>query len=88
MDFDEVFREEQLRKDEMDVKNSYDFWLNRIHQQIEYESLEVSYIDDLKMINEMFEMIIEAFLSDKKVDFINHSNYPIDLVRNRFLMFP
>ena len=85
IDYDEVFPAEQIRKDEMDDIHSYDFWLKRIHQQIEYESLEVSYADDIKMINEMVEIIIETLLSDKQIDFINRSNYPIGLIKNRFL---
>lgn len=85
IDYDEVFPAEQIRKDEMDDIHSYDFWLKRIHQQIEYESLEVSYADDIKMINEMVEIIIETLLSDKQIDFINRSNYPISLIKNRFL---
>lgn len=80
-----MYPEEQLRKDEMDDIHSYDFWLKRIHQQIEYESLEVVYEDDIKMINEMVEIIIETLLSDKQMDFINQSNYPISLVKNRYL---
>ena len=84
IDYDEVFPCEQIGKDEMDI-DSYDFWIKRIHQQIEYESLEVSYADDIKMINEMVEIIIETLLSDKQTDFINRSNYPISLVKNRYL---
>ena len=84
IDYDEVFPCEQIGKDEMDI-DSYDFWIKRIHQQIEYESLEVSYADDIKMINEMVEIIIETLLSDKQTDFINRSNYPIGLVKNRYL---
>lgn len=84
LDYDSLFLEEDDGKDEMDI-DSYDFWLKRIHQQIEYESLEVSYADDIKMINEMVEIIIETLLSDKQMDFINRSNYPISLVKNRYL---
>lgn len=84
LDYDDLFPVEDDEKDEMDI-NSYDFWLKRIHQQIEYESLEVSYADDIKMINEMVEIIIETLLSDKQIDFINRSNYPISLVKNRYL---
>ena len=84
LDYDDLFPAEDDEKDEMDI-DSYDFWLKRIHQQIEYESLEVSYADDIKMINEMVEIIIETLLSDKQMDFINRSNYPISLVKNRYL---
>ena len=78
LDYDSLFLEENDGKDGMDI-DSYDFWLKRIHQQIEYESLEVSYADD------MVEIIIETLLSDKQMDFINRSNYPISLVKNRYL---
>lgn len=81
---EETFPKEQIKKDEMDIK-SYSYWLKRIHKQIDYESLEISYVDDIKMINEIIEILIETILSDKKTDFINRSNYPIDLVKNRFL---
>lgn len=74
----------EKRKDEMDIK-SYSYWLKRIHKQIDYKSLEVSYADDIKMINEMIEIMIETMLFDKKTDFINRSNYPLDLVKNSFL---
>lgn len=85
LDYDDLFPTEDEDKDEMDDIYSCDFWLKRIHQQIEYESLKVAYEDDIKMINEMVEIIIETLLSDKQMDFINRSNYPISLIKNRFL---
>ena len=80
------FPMERDEKEKIDFNNrSYDYWKTIIQKRIDYESLEITYKDELKMINEIIEIMTEVMMSSKTIDFVNGSNKPMQLIKDRYM---
>ena len=77
---------EEDEKDKIDLNNrSYDYWKQLIHQNIEYESLQVTYAEEIKFIDEIVEIMAEILSSQKQYEYIGGTKHDLNLVKDRFL---
>lgn len=78
---------DEMRKDEKrkNKHNNYDYWKGQIQTNLDYESLKISYPYDLKLIDEIIEIMVETVMSNGDTIQIASNKYPHSVVKERFL---
>ena len=82
-----VENSDETRKDEKrnNKHNNYDYWKGQIQTNLDYESLKISYPYDLKLIDEIVEIMVETVMSNGDTIQIASNKYPHSVVKERFL---
>ena len=82
-----VENSDEMRKDEKrnNKHNNYDYWKGQIQTNLDYESLKISYPYDLKLIDEIVEIMVETVMSIGDTIQIASNKYPHSVVKERFL---
>ena len=78
---------DEMRKDEMreSEHNSYDYWKSQIQTNVEYASLRTSHPFELRLIDEIIEIMVETVMSNGDTIQIASNKYPHSIVKERFL---
>lgn len=78
---------DEMRKDEKreNEHNSYDYWKRQIQTNVEYASLRTSHPFELRLIDEIIEIMVETVMSNGDTIQIASNKYPHSLVKERFL---
>ncbi|MSC84974.1 helix-turn-helix domain-containing protein [Eubacterium sp. BIOML-A1] len=78
---------DEMRKDEKrnNKHNNYDYWKGQIQINLDYESLKIAYPYDLKLIDEIIEIMVETVMSNGDTIQIASNKYPHSVVKERFL---
>lgn len=78
---------DEMRKDEKreSKHNNYDYWKGQIQTNLDYESLKVSHPYDIKLIDEIVEIMVETVMSNGDIIQIASNKYPHSIVKERFL---
>ena len=78
---------DEMRKDEKreSEHNSYDYWKRQIQTNVDYASLRTAHPLDLRLIDEIIEIMVETVISNGNTIQIASNKYPHSLVKERFL---
>ena len=78
---------DEMRKDEKRESrhNNYDYWKSQIQTNVDYESLRTAHPYDLRLIDEIIEIMVETVMSNGDTIQIASNKYPHSIVKERFL---
>ena len=78
---------DEMRKDEKrePKHNNYDFWKKQIQTNVDYKSLRTAHPYDLRLIDEIIEIMVETVMSNGDTIQIASNKYPHSIVKERFL---
>ena len=78
---------DEMRKDEKRESrhNNYDYWKSQIQTNVDYKSLRTAHPYDLRLIDEIIEIMVETVMSNGDTIQIASNKYPHSIVKERFL---
>ena len=82
-----VEKPDEMRKDEKreSKHNNYDYWKSQIQTNVDYASLRTAHPYDLRLIDEIIEIMVETVMSNGDTIQIASNKYPHSIVKERFL---
>ena len=77
---------DEKRFDSDNRSEDYQAYENLVKETIDYESLEVTYHDDMRQVDEIVNLIVETVMCKNDKILIASNWYPASLVKKKFLM--